>query len=323
MTMTVERNEPRLMQVSRFSESIRSRMDTRRNRVVKREHTVESTSEGWNWAHLGALALLPAYAWTAHAAGWSASATLAVQLAWVLLWFGVAEHLWPRRPQWRARVAARRRDGVFFSANVVADALGDWLVRAAVVGALVHTGGTGLARGLPLWLAVPAALLLSEFTAYWLHRASHADGWLWRVHSVHHRPSELNVTNNVTTHPINVLLLKVAKLLPLVALGFDPLAALWAALFQQLQSFATHANNRGRMGWLSYVVGTAELHRRHHSVRVEESLNFSTALPLWDQLFGTFGYHAVPEPQAVGVAQPQLYPGEQDWRRLLCFPLQR
>jgi len=286
---------------------------------LKQEHKVEA----WNWPHLGALALLPAYAAAAGAAGWSAFTTMAVHLAVTLLWFGMAEHWWPYRPDWRPNAAARRRDTIFFGANAVADGLGERAAHGAVLLLLLHAGAAGPAASLPLALSVPAAVLLSELAGYVLHRASHWGGWLWRVHSVHHRPGELNVTNNLTTHPLNVLMLAAAKALPLWLLGFEPQAMLLAGLFQQLQSFATHANVRGRMGWLNYLIGTAELHRRHHSARVDEALNFSTAVPLWDQLFGTFRYRSTPVPQAVGVADAAAYPHAEDWRALLRFPLQR
>src|SRR5207253_3495058 len=129
-------------------------------------------------------------------------------------WLGAAESLWPHRPSWRAEAGDLRRDGVFFAANALTDSLGGLLLRGLALWWLAGIGSTGWARALPLWAAVLPAVLVSEFTAYWLHRWSHSGGWLWRVHATHHRPDSLNVFNNFTTHPINVLLLKLAKLSP-------------------------------------------------------------------------------------------------------------
>lgn len=283
----------------------------------------ENTPQAWNWAHLSWLAALGPYACATQAAGLGAFAVLATHLGLTLAWFGVIEWRWPHRPAWTARPRTLRRDGAFFGVNVVADAVGGLLVSAVAVWWASMSGPAGLARALPLWAAVPLAVLLAEFGAYWLHRAMHGGGWLWQVHAVHHRPRELNVANNFTTHPINVLLLKPAKFVPLALLGFSAEAVLFASLFMQLQSFATHANTRGTMGWLNYLIGTAELHRRHHSVKVDEALNFGTAVPLWDQLFGTFRYRATAEPQEVGVSAPQHYPNQTDIAALLCFPLKR
>ena len=280
-------------------------------------------TQSWNWAHLGGLALLPPYAAAVLQAGWSGQAALAAHLVLTLLWFGAAERWLPHRTDWTPDGPALRRDGIFFGVNVPADGLGAWLAASL---ALLLAGGpaaTGWAQGLPLWAAAPLALLVSELAGYWLHRASHRGGWLWRVHAVHHRPESLNVTNNFTTHPINVLLLKLVKLLPLVLLGFTAHAMLLAALFQQLQSFATHANTRGQMRWLNYLIGTAELHRRHHSIDPDEAQNFATAIPLWDQVFGTFRYHGTQEPASVGLADARRYPASTAWRGLMWLPLQR
>jgi sterol desaturase/sphingolipid hydroxylase (fatty acid hydroxylase superfamily) len=281
----------------------------------------QNTSTPWNWAHLGLLAWLPPYAAATHAAGWSPLATLAVHLALTLTWLGVAEWRWPHRPAWRPEGAALRRDGIFFSANVVADSVGGLVVASLVLLWAGRANAVGWMHGVAWWMAVPAAILVSEFSAYWLHRWSHAGGWLWRVHAVHHRPEAVNLSSNLTTHPLNVLLLKIAKLLPLALLGFDESAVLAAMLFVQAQSFATHANVRGSMHWLNRVIGTAELHRRHHGTQVEDALNYSTALPLWDMVFGTYRHRATTEPAEVGVASAHLYPASTDWRGLMALPL--
>lgn len=270
----------------------------------------------WNHAHLLALAWLPGYAAATMASGWSGTTILAVHLVATLGWFAAFERWRPHRPRWHATPADLRRDATFLGMNALADSLAG-LALASVTLALA---GDGPASALPLWTAAPLAVLVAEFGAYWLHRAMHRGGWGWRVHMVHHRPAALNVTNNLTTHPVNVVLLKAVKLLPLALLGFSAEAVLLAALFMQLQSFATHANTRGHMGWLNYVVGTAELHRWHHSTKVREALNFATAVPLWDQVFGTFRHAPGHEPAEVGVETPAAYPDARDTWALAVFP---
>jgi sterol desaturase/sphingolipid hydroxylase (fatty acid hydroxylase superfamily) len=273
----------------------------------------------WNHAHLLALVWTPAYAAATIAAGWSGTAILAVHLVATLGWFAAFERWRPHRRLWHRTPADLRRDASFLGMN----ALADGLAGVALAAATLPFVGSGPASQLPLWAAAPLAVLVAEFGAYWLHRAMHRGGWGWRVHMVHHRPEALNVTNNLSTHPLNVVLLKAVKLLPLALLGFSAEAVLLAAVFMQLQSFATHANTRGRMGWLNYLVGTAELHRWHHSTQVREALNFSTAVPLWDQLFGTFRHIAGREPADVGVEGPAAYPGATDTWALLAYPFTR
>lgn len=277
----------------------------------------------WNHPHLIALATLPVYAAAAIAAGWGETLTLTVHLLLTLLWFGLFERWRPHRPAWRPVRADLRRDAAFLGVNAVADALaGLALGSLALHVAGLREGHTAIATW-PLWAAVPLAVLVAELAAYALHRALHREGWGWRVHLVHHRPGALHVTNNLTTHPINVVMLKAVKMAPLVVLGFGADAVLIALLFLQLQSFATHANTRGRMGWLNWVVGTAELHRWHHSTRLEEAVNFATALPLWDQVFGTFRYLPGEEPQAVGIVPKGVVPDAHDVMGLLSHPFRR
>lgn len=273
----------------------------------------------WNHAHLLALAWTPAYTVAVLAAGWSSTAILAVHLFATLGWFAAFERWRPHRPRWQATPADWRRDASFLGMNAVADGLAG----VALAAATLQFAGSGPASMLPLWASAPLAVLVAEFGAYWLHRALHRGGWGWRVHMVHHRPEALNVTNNLTTHPVNVVLLKAVKLVPLALLGFSADAVLLAAVFMQLQSFATHANTRGRMGWLNHVVGTAELHRWHHSAQVGEALNFSTSVPLWDQVFGTFRYVPGAEPAEVGVERPGAYPAATDTWALAAYPFTR
>jgi len=277
----------------------------------------------WNLAHLGLLVGLGAYAYATHRAQWAPFATLLGGLVLTLAW--LAWHEWrnPHRADWTPTPRELRRDGLFFTANAVANSLGDALVRGLALAAAAWLHPPALAAALPWWAAVPLAVVVAEFFAYWLHRASHAGGWLWDVHAVHHRSESVNLANNATTHPINVLLLKTVRVLPLLLLGFAPEAIVYAGLFAQAQSFATHANTRGTMGWLNWIIGTAELHRRHHSVRVDEALNFGTALPLWDQVFGTYRWRGTAEPSAVGIGAAERYPSATDVWGLMRYPLWR
>ena len=82
-----------------------------------------------------------------------------------------------------------------------------------------------------------------------------------------------------------------------------------------------HANVRGRLGFLNWIVGSAELHRLHHSLDMKQAQNFGTTVPLWDQLFGTY---RAPEPVLhVGIAESRAYPAATDLLALLRLPFSR
>ncbi|MFN7883742.1 MAG: sterol desaturase family protein, partial [bacterium] len=240
----------------------------------------------WNWPHLAALVGLLPFAWWCGAATLEPGATLTLGTLLALGWLMFAERRWPARREWTPSPPELVRDGAFLGINAAADAAGalalTWL-------ALYWADAMpGPAANWSPWIAVPLAVVLGELGPYALHRWAHRGGWAWRVHAVHHAPERVNASNNLTTHPINVLWNQLARTLPWIALGFDAQVIAWASLFIQVQSFAVHANIAGTVGPLSRWVGSAELHRWHHSVVQGEAMNFSTALPIWDQVFGTY-----------------------------------
>ncbi len=285
--------------------------------------STEHTAPRWNIAHLGLLAGIGGLVSLGHQAGWSLQAIAWAATGFTLAWLGWAEWRRPHRADWVPGRSDLRRDGLYFLINAGADALAKLLLRLLAAGLAAWHAGLDGVRELPLPLAVALAVVVGEFGAYWLHRISHQGGWLWRVHALHHAPQQVNLTNNLTVHPINVILIDLVRVTPLVLLGFSAEAIVLAGVFGQAQSFATHANTPGTMGWLNYLIGTAELHRRHHADQVEDALNFGTAVPLWDQLFGTFRYRGTDEPRHVGLAEPARYPETRQVAAWLSLPVCR
>jgi sterol desaturase/sphingolipid hydroxylase (fatty acid hydroxylase superfamily) len=267
----------------------------------------------WHWPHLALLAALPAMAIAANASGLAPTVALAAWLAINVGVLALAERWRPYRADWHATPRQLRRDGTVWSMNLLVDA-----AVGAALAALAIAWSPG-ANPWPLPLQVVAGLAIAEFGSYWLHRWSHADGWLWRVHVLHHLPDRLNLSNAVVAHPINAASHKAARLLPLLALGLSPDAMLVVALFGLTQALVTHANVAGTIGWLERIVGSAELHRLHHGTDPADAGNFGTALPLWDQVFGT--WRSGREPARVGVFDAAAYPTEFELSRLLAWPL--
>lgn len=273
----------------------------------------------WNWPHLLLLVSLPVLAWLADQADLAPGTLLTVGTVLALAWLMVAERRWPARPAWTAGAAELQRDTVFLGLGAVADAAGAVLVSWLAL--LVVAAAPGPAAGWSPWLALPLAIALGELGPYALHRWAHRGGWAWRVHRVHHAPVQVNASNNLCAHPINVLWNQLARALPWLVLGFDAQVVVWAALFIQVQSFAVHANIGGSIGPLNKWIGSAELHRWHHSLQPAEAQNFGTALPLWDQVFGTAKSPSVAGPLGVGVQGVLSQPGWRGWRGLLLAPI--
>lgn len=267
----------------------------------------------WHWPHLLLLGLLPLL-WTLSGwRQWDATATLAIWLVLGVSTLAIAEQVRPFRRDWQPQVSHLRRDGTVWGMNLIMD---------AAVGAALAAAAIAWLPGQNTWpvaVQMGVGLLAAEFASYWLHRLSHSAHWLWGVHLLHHRPSALNVANALTAHPINAAYEKLARLGPLLLLGLAPDAILAVAMFGLLQGLVTHANVAGRMGPLNWILGSAELHRLHHSTREEEARNFGTSLPIWDQLFGTYR-PATAAPAQVGVFDPARYPHECALAALLAWP---
>jgi len=173
----------------------------------------------------------------------------------------------------------------------------------------VNERGTGLLNMLPVpyLLAVVVSLLAFDLAVYLVHLAFHAAPVLWRMHRVHHSDVDFDVATAVRFHPIQMALSTLVKFAVILVLGAPVLAVLlFETVFQALLLF-NHTNVRippavDRL--LRWFIVTPDMHRIHHSVRVNETnSNYGFALPWWDRLFGT--YRAVPvaghERMAVGI----------------------
>ena len=78
-------------------------------------------------------------------------------------------------------------------------------------------------------------------------------------------------------------------LLPLVVLGFSPVAINAYGILVGVQAVLAHANLRVDFGWLEYVFVTPRHHPWHHArAREYVDVNYAIHLPWVDMLTGTF-----------------------------------
>lgn len=272
--------------------------------------SLSSAATGWNWPHLLLLLALPGYAWLTQTLAWPPQVTLAFGTLGGLAWLIACERWRPWRLAWQPSRHEIGRDLASLAVNAAVDAGATALLALL---ALRWAAEPGLMTGVPLVLQLPLAIALGELGPYCLHRLAHRRPLLWRFHALHHWPQALNASNSVLVHPLNMLWNKVTRLLPWLVLGFSAEAMLWAALFIQVQSMAVHANLPGRIGPLNWVLGSAEQHRWHHSVKAAEAHNYGTAIPLWDQLFRSWVYRPLQAPARVGWLESAERPARVPW----------
>lgn len=153
--------------------------------------------------------------------------------------------------------------------------------------------------GLPVlpetvWTQVPfvvkalVALLVYDFTLYWVHRWLHTS-WLWPAHAVHHSDTELHFLSWSRGHFIEQFVIAACLVFSSTWLGFGIKEIYGLALLQGLHQYYVHARLDWNHGFLCHVIVSPQLHRWHHA-EMEEAYdkNFASIFPFFDLMFGTY-----------------------------------
>jgi sterol desaturase/sphingolipid hydroxylase (fatty acid hydroxylase superfamily) len=145
----------------------------------------------------------------------------------------------------------------------------------------------------------------ADFFYYWMHRAQHRFGWMWRFHRVHHSIVEMNATNSYH-HVAEDVFQFVAVTVPMsYLLGVQSGPVPWlVVVLVNTHSYFIHSTVNLNIGLLRYLISDNRLHRIHHSVEDRHfNRNFATSTPLWDVLFGTAYFPKGREWPAVGLTE--------------------
>ena len=184
--------------------------------------------------------------------------------------------------------------------NAVLSASGSLLVALIVpVGALsaallAEQRGWGVLNlvHFPAWLTCLIGAIALDLTNYGQHRLVHKLPLLWRFHQVHHSDLDVDCATALRHHPVEILFSTCVAGGAVLLFGIPPgVVIVMVALFIA-SSVLNHANiavSDPVDRWLRRIVVTPDMHRTHHSANVTESnRNFTTLLPWWDHLFGTY-----------------------------------
>ncbi|MDV6236803.1 sterol desaturase family protein [Leptospira ellisii] len=246
-------------------------------------------------------------------------------LSFLVLMGMTLERFIPFEKTWNGSDSDSRSDLFFFAIQPIVAPLAGSVVAGIVHRSMsVFDGSATSLIGSSLWSQILIGMFFSGLIPYWIHRFSHArDGFLWRVHSIHHSPKRLYWMNAFRSHPINTILNTGGALLPALLLGLHPDAVLIVGMLNNFVSIYNHMNIDFRLGILNRIFNMNELHRWHHSkVPAEGNNNYSSgAFAFWDIIFGS--YYLPPKKMdrnLVGLYQPDKFPSRSILKQIL-FPI--
>ena len=170
------------------------------------------------------------------------------------------------------------------------------------VNSLLNMTGYGMIFILTLWLSeqiaitkIPTntytwimALILADFSYYWMHRIEHRVRFLWAIHAVHHSSTEFDLTTGLRLAWLESLF-EWVFFVPMILLGFDLVQVVVSILLVVAYQTWIHTEHIKKLGWLDKIVNTPANHRVHHGSNPHYiDKNFGGILMLWDKFFGTY-----------------------------------
>ena len=158
---------------------------------------------------------------------------------------------------------------------------------------------------LPIWVEVPLAVVLMDYTLYVWHVLTHRLPRLWRFHVVHHLDLDMDASTALRFHFGEQLASIPWRAGQVLLLGVSPRAfAVWQK-FLFLSILFHHSNLRLPLEVeraLNPFIVTPRMHGIHHSiVEAETDSNWSSGLTLWDWLHGTLNCNVSQDEIIIGV----------------------
>jgi sterol desaturase/sphingolipid hydroxylase (fatty acid hydroxylase superfamily) len=257
--------------------------------------------------------------------------TMAIGLEWFLLnllvlalVFVPLERAFPRDPDQLVFRPGWTTDGVHFLVShllVQLFSFASLTPALAVREALIPQGLLSTVSALPLWVQLPAVVLLADLAQYAVHRSFHSVPALWRFHAVHHSSEQLDWIAGSRLHLFDALATRTLATLPVVALGFSPTAITAYLVFVSFHAVFIHTNVRFRLEWLEGLLVTPRIHHFHHADEKEAiDTNFAVHFPFIDRALGTQFLPRGRWPRAYGIADKSMPEG---WLGQLVKPLRK
>ncbi len=163
-----------------------------------------------------------------------------------------------------------------------------------VIGALVAVNLFAVYAATPFrwsmdhWWHWVVLFVVEDFMYYWSHRASHTWKFMWASHAVHHNSPNYNLSTGLRNSWVGGLIDWVF-FVPVVAMGFHPLALGVVIAIASAWDFLTHTPYIGKLWWFDPWANSPSNHRVHHGKNPRYlDKNLGGALIIWDRMFGTY-----------------------------------
>jgi sterol desaturase/sphingolipid hydroxylase (fatty acid hydroxylase superfamily) len=199
-----------------------------------------------------------------------------------------------------AGVTARLESLVLFLLNalllaVLSPILSDLVVRLPSLNLLARTSALIGPPAVETVVLIVVYALVWDFFQYWVHRAEHEFGFLWRLHRTHH--DDLNMTSATAIRQSvgGTLVGVIGVHLPTVCiLGYSGLPYIGGVILFSAWGYYNHANVNMPVPGLDGFVSGPNVHRLHHSHATHlRGCNLAAFFTFYDRLFGTY----VPPPR--------------------------
>lgn len=202
------------------------------------------------------------------------------------------EYWIPFTPSWGDVRNSTRADVIYFLLAAPIDALQVLLL----VGLLAETAQYHhylrvfdvWPRNAPILLQLLLATLLVDLFKYWYHRATHEVPWLWRIHSIHHSLTRLEMLRASYFYPIDIFLTVGTGTLVMLMVGVGHEVIIFHNVYAGITGLLNHSNADLRCGVLDVVLNSPGHHRAHHSAGSPGGRsNYGSFFNFADRLFGT------------------------------------
>ncbi len=177
-------------------------------------------------------------------------------------------------------------------------------------------------QAIPFPLQLLMALIIADFFQYARHYTAHKIPFLWKFHSIHHSPENMDWLAGSRSHLCDLIFDRSVIFMPIYFLGFSTPVFLSYTFVVAFQSVWAHTNSHINLGFLKYVIVTPQFHHWHHAKEKDaHDKNFAVHFPFIDMLFGTYQSLENGHPQSTGVPDPKF--PKQGYLKQFLYPFKR